>query len=198
MDPNRQADSPSQACDDAVCDPDAMWTALLALYAEPGVTQSCLRLQDELGCDVLLVLLAVLLARAERRLTVEQLVQLRSISMAWQAEVVGPLRTLRRDWRVSEQQGTAVYTHCEDGQAAPLTGLRRQLAQLELAAEREEWVQLLRVLRTASPSSSAVCSAARTGNGSEECLGFNLRQVLGAVDANHKPLLEVFRKVPAR
>lgn len=115
-----------------------LWNFALGLHAFPGVEQACLRLQDEHGNDVCLLLCAAWLDQRGATCTVERCAQLQALAEEWQREVVGPLRLLRRRWKPTAGQDTA------------LTALRERLAQLELDAERELLTRL-EVLSAAWP-----------------------------------------------
>lgn len=101
-----------------------LWDFSVELYARPGVADACLRLQDEWGADVCLLLAALWLERRGVRATAERVAQLERLAAPWQAAVTAPLRDLRRAWKVAAQDD------------AELAALRRQLAALELQAER--------------------------------------------------------------
>lgn len=104
--------------------PSDLWTFALRLYTEPGVEQACLQLQDQ-GADVCMLLTACWLGRRGVTFEGARLASLTAICDPWQAQVVEPLRSLRRNWR-------------EDARKDPaLDGLREQIKALELEAERK-------------------------------------------------------------
>lgn len=102
----------------------SLWDFSVALYARPGVAELCLQLQDELGADVCLLLAALWLEQRAVAATAERVAQLEQLATPWQAEVTTPLRQLRRAWKTAAAGD------------AGLAELRRQLAALELQAER--------------------------------------------------------------
>lgn len=104
--------------------PQSLWDFSVALYARPGVAEACLQLQDRHGADVCLLLCALWLEQRGVTATPARRDQLRRLATPWQARVTAPLRQLRREWK------TAAAT--DEG----LAELRRQLAALELQAER--------------------------------------------------------------
>ncbi|WP_271409741.1 TIGR02444 family protein [Pseudomonas sp. Q1-7] len=104
--------------------PSDLWTFALRLYAEPGVEQACLRLQDQ-GADVCLLLTACWLGRRGMTVDAARLDTLKRVCEPWQTEVVEPLRALRRNWSAQARDDPA------------LAGLREQIKALELEAERK-------------------------------------------------------------
>ena len=72
-----------------------LWRYACTLYAAPGVAAACIRLQDEAGCDVNLLLLAAWLGVARRAALTRQ-----DLAAApghdWQLDVITPLRAARR------------------------------------------------------------------------------------------------------
>jgi uncharacterized protein (TIGR02444 family) len=73
------------------------WAFALKLYAEPGVREACLRLQDHEDVDVMLLLVAVFAAaRKHMRLSPEDVTAMDDASRPWREQVVRPLRALRR------------------------------------------------------------------------------------------------------
>ncbi|MGQ9365917.1 TIGR02444 family protein [Azospirillum sp. A39] len=128
-----------------------LWAFSLAVYARPGVAAACLDLQDRHGADVNLVLFA-LWAGAECGATVTEaeLERLRGVAAPWQAEVVGPLRAVRR--RLKGEADAAA--------------LREEVKALELAAERVEQDRLF------------ARSGLRPGRGSAVAAEANLRRLL--------------------
>jgi uncharacterized protein (TIGR02444 family) len=76
--------------------PSAFWTFSLALYGKPGVAAALIGLQDRLGLDVNMLLFCCWAAIDDRRLTAADLAAVEAVAEPWQAEVVRPLRALRR------------------------------------------------------------------------------------------------------
>ncbi|MGR4972062.1 TIGR02444 family protein [Pseudomonas sp. LARHCG127] len=100
-----------------------LWSFSLDLYAKPGVEPACLAAQDA-GANVCLLLCGLWLAQRGVACNEHRLQRLRQMAEPWEAEVVRPLRTLRNQWKAGALQDAA------------LNGLREQVKQLELAAER--------------------------------------------------------------
>jgi uncharacterized protein (TIGR02444 family) len=100
----------------------ALWRFSLAFYARPGVAEALLALQDRAGCDVNIMLFALWLGAAHgRRLDAAELTAAES-AIAPLRGIVARLRELRRQLKAAAD--------------ADLQDLRRQVAQLELSAER--------------------------------------------------------------
>jgi uncharacterized protein (TIGR02444 family) len=105
------------------------WRFSLRVYAAPGVQQACLRLQDDFGADVNLLLLAVWLGAVRRQsLDVADLAEVPGTR--WNAQAIKPLRAARR-----EAKAVAV----DD---AALADFYRQIQACELRAEqiRQAWL----------------------------------------------------------
>jgi uncharacterized protein (TIGR02444 family) len=109
----------------------ALWDAVCALYARPGVKDLCLELQDAHGLDVPLLLVVATLARQGRALGDDHLEALAAASAPWQAAVVGPLRQARRALRDGTDAGAAL-----GAEADTLQSLKAAVQAAELAAER--------------------------------------------------------------
>lgn len=74
-----------------------LWDFSLAVYARPGVPAACLDLQDRLGMDVNVLLFAAWAGLAcGAGLSREALERIDSAVAPWRAEVVRPLRAVRR------------------------------------------------------------------------------------------------------
>ena len=112
-----------------------IWDYSLTLYADNSVAGACLAAQDACGLDVNLALYAAWLAAVNLRLTPEHARAADRQVRDWRARVIRPLRELRRDWRTLDQASR----------------LRAAIADLELAAEREEQDQLWAFHQRAQP-----------------------------------------------
>jgi uncharacterized protein (TIGR02444 family) len=72
------------------------WAFALHIYAQPGIADACLRLQDEAGVDVMMFLMTVFAAVRHRvLLTPSEIRQLGEVCRPWREQIVQPLRTLR-------------------------------------------------------------------------------------------------------
>lgn len=112
-----------------------LWIFATTLYARPGVEAACLELQAA-GADVCLVLCGLWLDSRGVAHDLDREAQLRHIAEPWRQAVVKPLRALRQAWREAA------------GQDSALNGLREQVKQLELEAEREQLARLQVLART--------------------------------------------------
>ena len=99
----------------------AFWAFSLAFYAQPAVMPACLALQDQHGVDVNLALLCCWVGEA---LDAAALAGADALVLDWRAEVVQPLRAVRR-WLKGRDDA-----------------LRREVAAQELAAEQREQAML--------------------------------------------------------
>jgi uncharacterized protein (TIGR02444 family) len=105
----------------------AFWHFSLAVYRREGVEAACLGLQDDVGLDVNLLLFCLWAGSRGQSLEAGALAGLMASTGVWQAEVVAPLRRVRR-WL--KTQATI------DGPAAE--ALRQAIKSSELEAEALE------------------------------------------------------------
>lgn len=120
----------------------ALWEAVCARYAEPGVRAVCLDLQDAAGVDVPLLLAVAVLAGRGVALDDGRLDALQRACAPWQRSVVGPLRQARRALRDGADAGAAL-----GAEADTLRRLKAAVQAAELAAER---IQIDALERTAA------------------------------------------------
>ena len=114
--------------------PHPFWNFSLELYAGEGVAEACLDLQERRGCDVNILLFCCWLGASGRStLTAERLRVILKASDLWQAEIVRPLREVRK--RLKDQPWTAALPETVDA-------TRRRVADAELAAEHAEQLKL--------------------------------------------------------
>ena len=105
------------------------WTFSLDVYTRPGIADACLSLQDQHGCDVNVVLFCCWAASTGAgRLDDEIMVAAVASVEEWQAEVIKPVRSVRRRLE-------AELTHVDHETAAKL---RVEIAAAELHAESVE------------------------------------------------------------
>jgi uncharacterized protein (TIGR02444 family) len=107
---------------------EAFWRFSLAAYSRTGVADTLIRLQDQGGHNVNLVLFALWLAARGVRLDTAGLAEARAAMAKLDAEIVAPLRQLRRQLRGDP-----------DGDVQEL---RRRLLALEISAERRVQARL--------------------------------------------------------
>ncbi len=99
------------------------WEFSLGVYDREDVAAACLALQDRHGVDVNLVLYCAWAGSRGRILALAELISLMSVTRSWQADVIGPLRTVRR--------------HLKSARAVP-EQLRARIKAAELEAEAVE------------------------------------------------------------
>jgi uncharacterized protein (TIGR02444 family) len=105
------------------------WSFSLALYAKEGVADACLLLQDKLGYDVNLLLLACWTGGCRGiAITESDWRGLIKSTGLWREEIVGPLRQVRRT--LKSARWNADWGHCDH--------LRRKVLDIELECERAE------------------------------------------------------------
>lgn len=73
------------------------WDYAVNLYGKTGVTDVCLKLQDELGLNVNLILLLCYAEQHRLQISSKQLKQLVQCVDKWHREYTKPLRRIRRD-----------------------------------------------------------------------------------------------------
>ena len=100
----------------------AIWDWVLEAYAQPGVPEACLTLQDAYGQNTSFLLWAVHAETKDPAL----LAQAAQAARAWEATALGPLRAVRRALKPS-------LPPFDDGARE---ALREEVKGLELASER--------------------------------------------------------------
>lgn len=132
-------------------DANAFWDFSARTYARPGVAEACLKLQDDLGLDVNLLLFCLwCAAEGPGRLDGGDFEQFGEELACWQAETVQPLRAIRR--RSREELGDRLSTF-----------FRAAMLRAELDAERVEQEMLFRwaLKRQRAPGIDVAAEAAR-------------------------------------
>ena len=112
-----------------------LWEFALAAWSRPGVSEACLRLQDDYGQCVALFLWRAWTVREGRGVGALDLPL--ALARRWESDLVAPLRAIRRRL-AGEFDGMG---------ASEREALRAQVRALELAAERS----LLEALEAVSP-----------------------------------------------
>ena len=112
-----------------------LWSFSLDTYARPGVEGACLQLQST-GVNVCLLLCGLWLGQRGIACNEQRLQQLHDVAAPWDADVVQPLRALRKQWKADA---------AED---AELNTLREQVKTLELEAERQLLLRLERLAQS--------------------------------------------------
>ena len=103
------------------------WAFALHLYAQPGVADACLKLQDEAGVDVMMSLMIVFAAVRHRvLLTPAEIRELDEACRPWREQIVHPLRAIR----------TRLKTGPSPAPGSATEPFRSAIKAAELAAER--------------------------------------------------------------
>ncbi|HEY6257424.1 MAG TPA: TIGR02444 family protein [Xanthobacteraceae bacterium] len=134
--------------------PSPFWRFSLQFYRLPGVAEACIRLQEEAGADVNLLLFLLWNAARQRALTVAQVTELEQRIAAWRDRAVIPLRAIRRALKSPQD--------LVEGGAAE--AFRTRIKAVELEAERlqqEAMYDLVRVslLGETAPSAAEAARA---------------------------------------
>lgn len=111
------------------------WNDIVAMYAEPALARELLRRQDEEGLDVVLHLFVLWAGRQGRPLDGAALAEAAAAVAGWRAQVIEPLRTLRRAMKTM------------DADPALRDAVRSQVQAAELAAEQAQVAMLCEWLR---------------------------------------------------
>ena len=125
--------------------PEAFWDFSLRTYGCSGVPQACLALQDEYGADVNLVLYCCWAGARAGALDAAGFDAAGAFSREWAAQVVHPLRAVRR-WMKNDG--------CDNGpvDTPACLALREQVKAVELAAEQLQQLTLASLPLPAAPA----------------------------------------------
>ena len=158
----------------------SLWTFAVNLYGAPGVAEACLGLQDEYGCDVNVLLFAAWMGAARHHtLTSAEMAEAAAIVRDWHAEIVRPLRSIRR--RLKSGPAPAPNATSE--------ALRTRVKSVELEAERIELAMLEALAERACASGSS------SGGESVQNLEVAVRHFSGGeVSAEALGLIQVIAK----
>jgi uncharacterized protein (TIGR02444 family) len=126
------------------------WDYSLALYTREGVAEACLELQRRHGLDVDLLLFACWLGSRGIVLDPAAAEQAREAVLAWQLEVVRPLRALRR--RLGARLGNPKQESIHQLWADQAGTLRAGVKRLELDGEHLEQLALGRLGAAMTPA----------------------------------------------
>jgi uncharacterized protein (TIGR02444 family) len=140
-----------------------LWGFALRLYAAPGVGDACLKLQDESGVDVPLLLFSAWLTAHSVALSETELARIDGVVADWRNEVVKPLRAVRRRLKNGPPPGATVDTDT----------LRNGVKGVELSSEKIE-------LATLEAEGLALIAKARLGDAAERNLPLVVRYFRGS------------------
>jgi len=158
---------------------DRFWTFSLAVYGTPGVAPALIGLQDELGLDVNMLLYCCWAGSEGRRLSRADLKTLDASTQAWQAEVVRPLRSLRRRLKAG----------FDDLPAEPVAALRRRISEAEIEGERIAQAAMAALL-PAESNGDAGRGAVVVAANLQAYLRHSNRTIDGAVEAALRTILQ--------
>jgi uncharacterized protein (TIGR02444 family) len=156
------------------------WAFALHLYAQPGVADACLKLQDEAGVDVMMALMVVFAAVRHRvLLTPAEIRELDEACRPWREQIVHPLRAIRTRLKAgpSPAPGSATEPFRTTIKAAELAAER---LQNQLLAERLPLRAPERDIVTADDLRSVLRSVATLAL--EKLPGKLLSDLLSAID----------------
>jgi uncharacterized protein (TIGR02444 family) len=102
------------------------WRFSLRLYRLPGVAEACIKLQEDAGCDVNLLLFLLWHAAQGRRLATGEIARLEQDIAPWRDRTVVPLRAVRRG--LKSPPGLV--------EAGAAEAFRTRIKAVELEAER--------------------------------------------------------------
>lgn len=135
------------------------WIWSLDVYGRPGVEEALLELQDRLGLDINLLLFACWAGATGRgRLTGGEWGRLIGGTVGWRADIVAPLRAVRRHLK-------------ECGNVPGAMALREKVKALELEAEYAEQMTIVGLIGDRNQSDIlAVERMADAGVNLESCM----------------------------
>ncbi|MCA1454407.1 TIGR02444 family protein [Bradyrhizobium sp. BRP22] len=123
------------------------WAFALELYAEPGIADACLQLQNECGVDVMMLLMATFAAvRRGIVLTRTDIAEMDAACRDWRERIVRPLRALRTTLKTGPAPAPNERTE----------KLRSSIKAAELSAERLQNEVLAQWLAKLPPQPRAV------------------------------------------
>lgn len=140
----------------------SLWDFSQRYYARPQVADACLRLQDEQGVNVNLLLWCLWLGQGGLRLDAARLRSAQKRIHAWDEHYVVPLRQLRR--RMKVEFGVADLG---------IEQVREQIKKAELSAEKQLQLWLEAVASTWTNDDPA----SGNGSGARDNLRFYLHQL---------------------
>ena len=138
----------------------AFWAFSTGLWRAPDVEAACLRLQDEMGLDINIILFLCWLAREGWGPLDEPLIRAcMDVAAPWQSGVVQPLRQLRRELKQMP--------------VPEARGIRASIQKSEIAAEQAEQGALVMVM--------AILAAPKARPGTPEDVAAALDLAMAAV-----------------
>ncbi len=119
------------------------WAFALEIYARPGVADACLRLQNEAGVDVMMLLMVTFAAVKHRYLlSPDAIKSLDETCRPWREQIVRPLRKIRSGLKTGPAPAPCAETE----------QFRAKVKTIELAAERVQNRLLAEALTLGPPA----------------------------------------------
>jgi uncharacterized protein (TIGR02444 family) len=142
------------------------WRFSLAFYRLPKVADACIRLQEEAGVDVNVLLYLLWQAQQGRRLTADEVAALDAQVAPWREATVIPLRNVRRALKSPPALIAAVA-----GEA-----FRNRIKAVELEAERLQQEAMFALPARGHPGVRTVDAAQANVGAYSAALGVNFPQ----------------------
>jgi uncharacterized protein (TIGR02444 family) len=149
------------------------WRFSLAFYRMPGVAEACIRLQEEAGADVNLLLFLLWHGTRQRRLAAAEIARLEQDIAAWRELTVIPLRAIRR--ALKSPPGLV--------EAGTAEAFRTRIKAVELEAERLQQEAMYERVR-ASLLGEAAASVAEAARANVAAYGTMCRAAFAAADVD--------------
>ena len=129
------------------------WRFSLQFYRLPGVAEACIKLQEEAGADVNLLLFLLWHGARQRRLSTQEVERLEQKISVWRNSTVIPLRAIRR--ALKSPPGLV--------EAGAAEAFRTRIKGVELEAERLQQEAMYHLVRDAllGETAPSVADAAR-------------------------------------
>jgi uncharacterized protein (TIGR02444 family) len=125
------------------------WRFSVKFYAEPGVAQACIELQDHAGVDVNVLFFLLWNATQNRTLDQADVAQIERQIGPWRDMAVAPLRNVRRALKAPPPVMSAQEAE----------GFRTRIKAVELEAERLQQEALYALAQSAPPGREAASRA---------------------------------------
>jgi uncharacterized protein (TIGR02444 family) len=161
------------------------WRFSLQIYRMPGVAEACIRLQEESGADVNLLMFLLWHGVQQRRLSSAEVARLEQDIAAWRDRTVVPLRAIRR--ALKSPPGLV--------EAGATEAFRTRIKAVELEAERLQQEAMYEGVR-ASLLGEAASSVAEAARANVAAYGKVCRAVFA--DTAVKTLLDVVGRLKVR
>lgn len=162
------------------------WEFSVELYSSAGISTACLKLQNEYGIDVNLLLLCCWHGIQFGQLSETALEEAISFSKRWRQEVVQPLRESRKWMKLNTP---SVQGPDEQGERLSFAKIREEIKHVELKAEKHQQSVLQNLVVRQQPAESESGS----GSGSIDAVNWNVLEMLKQVGvANNADLRATF------